>query len=124
MLRRAIIIVSLASFPPRGGCRAGQQIHANPDQGAENWAPLSKRREGAAADGGVLLSAPKRGPLANCGRLRAPPVPPPAAKLRALAARPSSPPTSDSCGSREFTRRWGLGGGSPNRALVARARLL
>lgn len=29
---------------------------------------------------------------------------------------PPSPPTSDSCGDREFTRRRGLGGGSPNRA--------
>lgn len=92
MLRRAIIIVSLASFPPRGGCRAGQQIHANRDRGADNWAPLSKRGEGAAADGGVLSSAPKRGPLANCGRLRAPRVPPPAAQLRALAARPPARP--------------------------------
>ncbi|XP_059761624.1 uncharacterized protein LOC132354055 [Balaenoptera ricei] len=93
MLRRAIIIVSLASFPPRG-CRAGQQIHADRDRGAESWAPLCKRGESDAAGGGVLPSAPKRGPFANCGRLRAPPVPPPAAQLRALAARPPARPSS------------------------------
>lgn len=116
MLRRAIIIVSLASFSQ---CRstAAQQTRI----GAQRVGfPLSKPEEGAAAGGEVLPSVLKRGPLANSGRLRAPPVPPSAAQFRALAARPpvlpTSPPTSDSCGSEEFTRRRGLGGGSPNRA--------
>lgn len=74
MLCRAIIIVSLASFSPRGR-RAGQQIRADWDPGAESWAPLSKRGEGAVAGSGALRSAPKRGRLqtvGGCGRRRAP----------------------------------------------------
>lgn len=71
MLRRAIIIVSLASFPLRGR-PAGQQIHADLDRGTER-APCSglpsPGRRGAAAGGRVFPFAPKPGPFAN-GRLR------------------------------------------------------
>ncbi|KAL4685608.1 hypothetical protein H8959_001205 [Pygathrix nigripes] len=86
MLRMAIIIVSLASFPPCGR-RAGRQIHADGERGAGSRARLSKPGEGGAAEGRVLPFAPKRGPFANSGRLRAPLVPPPAAQLRALARK-------------------------------------
>lgn len=73
MLRRAIIIVSLASFPLRSR-PAGQQIHADRNRGAESQAPLSKPGE-VRLLATVLPFAPKQGPFANSGRLRKPRVP-------------------------------------------------
>lgn len=114
MLRRAIIIVSLASFPPRGRL-AGQQIHAGLGRGSESWASLSKTGEGALLAAG-RSARPKAGAVCKQWAAAGAAGPLSRCQLRAQAARPPSPPTSDSCGSREFTGRRGLGGGSPRRA--------
>lgn len=120
MLRRAIIIVSLASFPPRGR-PARQQIHADWDRARrEPGSPLQARGECYCWRRGAAL-CPKAGAVCKqwvAAGAAGPPSRCPT--LRALAARPPvfppSPPTSVSCGDGEFTRRRGLGGGSPNRA--------
>lgn len=97
MLRRAIIIVSLASFPLRGR-QAGRQIHADLDRGTESRAPFSRPGE-------VLLLAAGCSPLPQSrGRLQTGGYGRRGSLLRLPnsvlwpPARPPSPPTSDSCG--------------------------
>lgn len=96
MLRRAIIIVSLASFPLRGR-PAGQQIHADLDRGTESSllrAPFSRPEKCCCCWRRGVPLCPKAGAVCKREATETPRVPSQAAQLRTLAARPPSlPPT-------------------------------